>query len=128
MDIPEEIASFMGAAWGDRIAFAYLFRKLKDVTPVMVSDLVKNNKPLFCEVPETEWPKYQELLTKYNLSRHVTLERFTNEFQTRRPDLAKAALNEPNGQDWFNSQVITIRIKLGLEEVRWRKVGRSPST
>lgn len=126
--IPKSVSAFMMGAWGDRIAFTYLFRQLKGVTPDMLSGLVKDNKPLFAEVPETEWPKYRELVEKYSLSICITRERFATEFQARRSDLAKVVLDEPNGPAWFNSQVTTIRVKLGLEQpaVRWKKTNPSP--
>ncbi len=108
-----EAAAVLVGAWGDRIAFGYLFRKLKPVTATDLAQMVAEAQPLFPQ--EVDWHEWCDLLERHNLLQHVTKERITQEFQKRRPDLVEAIKSDPNGMAWFDHQLRTLRINLGLE-------------
>ncbi len=114
----QEASGVLIGAFGDRVAFGYLFRKLKPVTPDEVCQMIRAGQPLF--PLDVNWDEWRGLLQKNGLTRHVTIERLTAEFEKRRPDLCSAVRSEPNGQSWFNGQVRELRIKLGIEQ-RWVK-------
>lgn len=124
MSILDEAKGVLIAGWGDRMAFGYLFRKLRPVTPDIVREYIKTNKSLFGDLPESEWPQWRAMLEEYKLTRHITKERFVAEFQKHRPDLFKLMEEEPNGPAWLDAQVATIRIRLGIEVpiTQWRRV------
>lgn len=124
----DEVKGFLIYGWGDRVGFGYLFRKLKPVTTATVREYISTNKPLFGEVPDSEWPKWQALLEEYNLMKHITKERFVREFQKHRPDLYDVVEKEANGLAWLDAQVATIRVKLGIDApiTEWRRVITPP--
>lgn len=117
-NIFQEASGVLIGAFGDRVAFGYLFKKLKPVTPDEVCQMIRDGQPLF--PMDVDWEKWKGLLYKNGLTRHVTLERLTAEFEKRRPDLCAAVRNETTGQAWFNKQVKELRVNLGLEQ-RWVK-------
>lgn len=115
MGILDEFEGGFVAAWGDKFGFAYLFRKLKPVTPDMVRAYITENRLLFDEVNDGDWPRWRQMLESYNLTRYITKERFVQEFQKRRPDLYEMISSEANGPVWLDTQVVTLRIKLGID-------------
>jgi AraC-like DNA-binding protein len=115
-DIPESIIRVAGALGGDKIAFGFLFKKLKDeeVTADKVRERIQSNLPLF-NSKDIEWPKWQDLFTKAGLGKHLTKERFQKEFEKNMPDIVVVIQEEPSGMTWFYSQLLDLRIKLGVE-------------
>jgi hypothetical protein len=126
----ESLEQVLGIAIGDKVALGYLFHALKPVTPESVCERIRSNSSLFDGVQNTDWPKWRELINKYKLGKYITIERLTTEFQNRRPDLYNAAQTEPNGPAWFDSQVTTLRVRLGLDApvTGWKKVTNQPSS
>ncbi|MDD5700422.1 MAG: hypothetical protein PHU23_00105 [Dehalococcoidales bacterium] len=127
-DIPESLIRIAGVLGGDRIAFGFLFKKLSDegINTEIVRNHIRNKLNLF-NSDDINWPKWRDLFEKARLAKYLTKERFEQEFQKHMPDICQCVREEPDGINWFNSQLSDLRIKLGVEIVpsRFVKINHS---
>ncbi|MDD5510682.1 MAG: hypothetical protein PHI12_07730 [Dehalococcoidales bacterium] len=115
-DIPEWLIRAAGALGGDKIAFGFLFRKLRDekVDAEAVRIQIQNNMALFVS-NDVEWAKWQDLFARAGLGKFITKERFEQEFEKHMPDVCQCVRDEPGGIKWFENQILDLRIKLGVQ-------------
>ncbi len=109
----ERIGGFLTGAFGPRFAIGALIALMDDITPFQCYEFIRDNKDLLPDLTEDDWGKVRELIQKAHLE-DIDTEQVRKQFKRRRPDLLQVIVNQPNGEEWFESQVTRLKSKLDI--------------
>lgn len=111
----DRVGGFVVGAFGPRFAIGALIGLMDDLTPFQCYEFIRDNKDLFPDLTEDDWTKVRGFMQKAHLE-NIDIEQVRKQFKRRRPDLLQVIVNQPNGEEWLNNQMVRLKAKLQIGE------------
>ena len=102
-------------AFGDEMVAGMLLGFLDDSTPLQTYEHIRDDMPLL-DLPDSDWEEAKSLAAHVNVEAILTRDKVLEILGRERSDLASVMLNTPNGMEWLDRQLATIRERLGVSE------------